>query len=61
MGDLVISVIQAAHVKGKPQNWMPAAEKLLSVGVPLRIARRWKRERREITVGLRRRVGESRN
>jgi hypothetical protein len=61
VADWTISVVASAQVKGKPLNWFPRAEQLVKVGVPLRIARRWERERYQMTAGLRRRVRQNQN
>jgi hypothetical protein len=54
-GDYEISVVDSS-----PRKW-PSAERLIGVGVPVRIAARWKRERRHFTAGLRRDARENRN
>lgn len=51
-----ISVVDSLKVKGKPQGSMPSAARLVEVGVPLEVARRWAAVRRDMTVGLKRRV-----
>lgn len=59
--DWTISLVDTIRVKGKPPNWMPSAKELLRLGVPLKVARRWARERRDITANLKRRVRENTN
>ena len=56
-----ISVVDTIRVKGKPPNWFPSAEQLVESGVPVSVARRWLRVRRDMTVGLRRRVRQNVN
>lgn len=55
-GDWEICVVDTIRVRGKPVGWCPSAEKLVEVGVPVTVARRWKKVRRDMTAGLRRRV-----
>lgn len=50
--------IDVVDAKDKP--W-PSAAKLLSVGVPLAIARKYQIIRRDMTAGLKRRVKQARN
>lgn len=61
MTDWTISVVDTLRIKGNPPNWFPSAEQLVALGVPLKIAQRWKRERYQMTTALRRRVKQSRN
>lgn len=56
-----ITVVDTLRIKGKPANWMPSAKQLTEVGVPVGVAQRWQRVRREMTVGLRHRVQRDRN
>jgi hypothetical protein len=42
-----------------PGNWHP--KRLVEIGVPVGVARRWAKVRREMTSGLRRRVKEAVN
>lgn len=61
MTEWTVTVVDTVKVKGKPMNWMPSATMLLAVGVPLKVARRYARVRREMTAGLKRRVKADRN
>jgi hypothetical protein len=61
VNDWTITVVDTLRVKGKRRNSFPAAEQLVKVGVPLKVARRWKRTRYDMTVGLRRRVRQDTN
>lgn len=56
-----ITVVDTIRVKGKPRNWMPGADKLIQCGVPVRVARRWEKQRYDMTTGLKRRLWASRN
>jgi hypothetical protein len=61
MTDWTLTVVDTLKIKGKPPNWFPSAEALVRIGVPLKIARQWKRERYEMTTGLKRRLKQNRN
>lgn len=61
MTEWMVPVIDSLKIKGKPANWFPSAESLVAAGVPILVARRWKRERYAMTVGLRRRVKQDKN
>jgi hypothetical protein len=56
-----LPLVDSVKVKGKPPNWMPGAAVLIKLGVPLKVARRWEKERYDITTGLKRRLWASRN
>ncbi len=51
---------EIAVIDANSKRW-PSATKLVEVGVPLRIARRYARVRRDMTAGLRRRVRQAVN
>lgn len=61
MSDWTIVVVDTVRIKGKPPGWFPSAEMLVRSGVPLKIARQWKKERYAMTTGLKRRLKETRN